>query len=197
VKKRIVIGIGNPGPEYEGTRHNIGFLVCDELASRAGAPFSKAPYPAQVAQARVKNAVLVLVKPLTYVNLTGELIPPLRAEHAELEDPANLMVVVDDADLPLGRIRIRERGSSGGHNGLKSIIDGLEGREFPRLRVGIGRRTGTALRDHVLSRFDKTERPEVEEVVRRSADAVTTWALSGITICMNEFNRDPKDRKEP
>lgn len=185
-----MIGIGNPGREYEGTRHNIGFRVCDEIAARGKVSFSKAPYPAQIAEVQVKNAILSLVKPLTYVNLTGELVKPLG-----IDDPTALMVVVDDADLPVGRIRIRAKGSSGGHNGLKSIIEHLGGDDFPRLRVGIGRRPGMALRDHVLQTFDKVEMPAVEQVTKRAADAVTTWALSGITICMNQFNRDPKADK--
>jgi PTH1 family peptidyl-tRNA hydrolase len=195
VKRRIVIGIGNPGVDYEGTRHNIGFRVCDELASRGKVSFSKAPYPAKVAEVQVKNAILSLVKPLTYVNLTGELVGPLKSQHGEL-DPETLMVVVDDADLPLGRIRIRAKGSSGGHNGLKSIIEHLGGDNFPRLRVGIGRQSGAPLREHVLSPFDKAEQPVVDEVTRRAADAVTCWALSGITVCMNQFNREPEEKKE-
>lgn len=189
-KVRVVVGLGNPGEEYASTRHNAGFFVCDRLASRAGVSFSRAPYPAQVARLRIKNVVLHLVKPMTYMNLCGQVVGSLRAEWPDL--PEILMIVLDDADLPLGKLRIRPAGSSGGHRGLGSMIDALGTDRVARLRIGVGR-SRSDLKEHVLAPFTRDELPVVTAAVERAADAATRWALEGIERCMNEFNREPPE----
>lgn len=190
-KLRIVLGIGNPGPEYDGTRHNIGWRVLDELAGRAGARFARSrELHAETAEARFKSATALLVKPLTYVNRTGELVPGLLRLSEELEE--SMLVVCDDANLSLGRIRIRRSGSSGGHNGLQSLAEGLGGVGFARLRIGIERVSGPRMKDHVLGRFDPPEEKPAAEAAARAADAVVTWALEGIVRCMNLYNREPE-----
>jgi PTH1 family peptidyl-tRNA hydrolase len=190
MRTRIVIGIGNRGSKYAGTRHNIGFEVLDALARRLEASFRPARFPAEVAEGRHKNAKLVLVKPATFVNDSGDVIGPLRAEHEDLEE--RLLVVCDDMDLPLGRLRARPKGSSGGHHGLDSIMAALGTSGFARLRIGIGR-PGSGAVDHVLSKFTRDELQAADGAVRRAADAVTDWALCGIEHCMNLFNREPEE----
>jgi PTH1 family peptidyl-tRNA hydrolase len=195
VKRRIILGLGNPGEEYAGTRHNIAWRVLDALASRIGARFRvEKGIHAETTEGRLKNAVLVLVKPLTFMNRSGQVIPALRRLQEDLEK--SLLVVCDDVNLPLGRIRIRSSGSSGGHNGLQSLIDSLPGEGFHRLRIGVDRAPGSRMKDHVLSQFEPDEEERLPAVVTRSTDAVAAWALSGITRCMNEFNRDPEEKEK-
>ena len=173
---KAIVGLGNPGPKYHGTRHNIGFAVLDELSRRASAEFGSAPVDALVARWKDRDALLV--KPLTFMNASGEAIGAL-LRYFRI-DPADLLVVVDDVQLPLARLRSRPRGSAGGHNGLKSIIS-LLGEEFARLRIGVGRGdTRRDLADHVLARFDKDEAAEVERMTVRAADAAETFIASGI-----------------
>jgi PTH1 family peptidyl-tRNA hydrolase len=194
-KLRIVLGIGNPGPEYDGTRHNIGWRVLDELARRAGARFARSQeLRAETAEARFKNAAALLVKPLTFVNRTGELVPGLLRLSEDLEE--SMLVVCDDANLPLGRIRVRRSGSSGGHNGLQSLAEALGGSAFARLRIGIERVAGPRMKDHVLGRFDSQEEKPASDAAARAADAVVAWALEGIDRCMNLYNRE-REPEEP
>jgi peptidyl-tRNA hydrolase, PTH1 family len=187
---RAIVGLGNPGPKYRGTRHNIGFAVVDALASRAGVSFEQGPVEALVARWRrppgdAADAVL-LAKPLTFMNASGEAVGGL-LRYYKIE-PADLLVIVDEVQLPLGRLRARLRGSAGGHNGLKSIIAHL-GEEFSRLRVGVGRGdTRRDLADHVLARFDTDEAGEVERMTTRAADAAETFITSGIAAVMNQYN---------
>jgi PTH1 family peptidyl-tRNA hydrolase len=181
---KLIVGLGNPGPKYRGTRHNIGFAVADELARRAGAEFESAPAEALIARWRQQNALIV--KPLTFMNASGEAVGGL-ARYFKI-DPADLLVITDEVQLPLARLRARPRGSAGGHNGLKSIVAHL-GEEFARLRVGVGR--GDARRDladHVLATFDQDERDEVERMTVRAADAAEMFIASGIAAVMNGFN---------
>lgn len=193
---RAIFGLGNPGPRYAGTRHNVGFAVIDELARRAAIAFESAPADALVAKWRrgagapgldnVGGDVVLLVKPLTFMNESGQAVGEL-ARYFKIDVP-DLLIVVDDVQLPLGKLRARARGSAGGHNGLKSIIAHL-GDEFPRLRVGVGRgedRRGLA--DHVLSRFEPDERDEAERMTSRAADAAETFITSGIAAVMNTYN---------
>jgi PTH1 family peptidyl-tRNA hydrolase len=181
---KLIAGLGNPGARYKGTRHNVGFEVIDELARRAGLAFESAPAEAIVARWRASDALLV--KPLTFMNHSGQAIGEL-ARYFKIE-VADLLVVVDEAQLPLGKLRARARGSAGGHNGLKSVIAHL-GDEFSRLRIGVGRGDDRRdLADHVLAKFDKDESAEVERMTARAADASETFITSGIEAVMNRFN---------
>ena len=182
---RLIVGLGNPGGKYRGTRHNIGFAVVDELARRRSVEFDSSPVEALVAKVRGVEPVL-LAKPLTFMNASGEAVGAL-TRYFKL-DPADLMVVVDEAQLPLGKLRARARGSAGGHNGLKSLIAHL-GEEFARLRVGVGRgEMRRDLADHVLARFDADEAAEVERMTTRAADASEMFITSGIEAVMNAYN---------
>lgn len=185
---KLVVGLGNPGPQYQGTRHNIGFAVADELARRAGATFASSPVEALVAKVRGTGdrPPVLLAKPMTFMNRSGEAVGGL-VRYFKIE-PADLLVIVDEVQLPLARLRARPRGSAGGHNGLKSIEAHL-GAEYARLRVGVGR--GAARRDladHVLARFDRDEATEVEAMTARAADAAETFMTEGIDAMMNRFN---------
>jgi peptidyl-tRNA hydrolase, PTH1 family len=183
---KIVVGLGNPGRQYEGTRHNVGWMVLDRLAERAGwSGRAKARDAAAVVRGRHDGLDLVLVKPTTYMNLSGVAVRKVLArERAPLSD---MLVVVDDFALPLGRIRVREQGSAGGHNGLRSIVGELGSQKFARLRVGIGEPSRNAI-DHVLSRFRPAERALLEEVLDAAADAVEDWAREGPARAANRWN---------
>jgi PTH1 family peptidyl-tRNA hydrolase len=181
---KAIVGLGNPGAKYQGTRHNIGFAVLDELGRRAAVEFGAAPVDALIARWRDRDALLV--KPLTFMNASGDAVGAL-LRYFRIE-PVDLLVVVDEVQLPLARLRARPHGSAGGHNGLKSIVAHL-GEGFPRLRIGVGR--GDARRnlaDHVLTRFDKDEAAEVEQMTMRAADAAEAFIASGIEAVMNGFN---------
>ena len=185
---KAIVGLGNPGEKYRGTRHNIGFAVIDELARRAGiGQFDQAPVDALVARWRAADREPgLLAKPLTFMNASGEAIGGL-LRYFKI-DANDLLIVVDEVQLPLGKLRARARGSAGGHNGLKSIVAYI-GDEFSRLRIGVGR--GDARRDladHVLARFDKDEAAEVERMTTRAADAAETFIAGGIAEVMNRFN---------
>jgi peptidyl-tRNA hydrolase, PTH1 family len=183
---KAIVGLGNPGPPYHGTRHNVGFAVVDELARRAGAAFESAPADALVAKWRVGGEAVLLVKPLTFMNNSGQAVGEL-ARYFKV-DARDLLVIVDEVQLPLGRLRARARGAAGGHNGLKSVIAHL-GDEFGRLRLGVGRGDERRdLADHVLARFDKDEAAEAERMIARAADAAGTFIASGIAAVMNEYN---------
>jgi PTH1 family peptidyl-tRNA hydrolase len=183
---KAIVGLGNPGSQYKGTRHNVGFDVVDELARRESVGFESAPAEALIAKWRRADGPVLLVKPLTFMNLSGQAIGELtRYFKIELGD---LIVIVDEVHLPLGKLRARKRGSAGGHNGLKSVIAHL-GDEFSRLRIGVGRGADQRnLADHVLSRFEKDEAVEVERMTARAADAAEMFIASGIEAVMNAFN---------
>jgi PTH1 family peptidyl-tRNA hydrolase len=183
---KAIVGLGNPGPKYHGTRHNIGFAVVDELARRAGVTFESAPAEALIARIRAPREPVLLAKPMTFMNASGQAVSGL-LRYFRIE-PSDLLVVVDEAQLPLARLRAGARGSAGGHNGLKSIVDHL-GQEFSRLRVGVGRGLPERdLADHVLARFDRDEEAEVERMTRAAADAAEMFIGSGIEAVMNGFN---------
>jgi PTH1 family peptidyl-tRNA hydrolase len=184
---KAIVGLGNPGRQYAGTRHNIGFAVVDEVARRWGVPLR--PWKAVADVAVVSGRGAVLVEPLTFMNLSGDAVSRIAAFH-KLE-PADVLVVVDEVQLPLGRLRLRRSGSAGGHNGLKSIIQHI-GSGFPRLRIGIGRGDPKwDLADHVLSRFGQEEREAVTEAVGRAADAVELFVEQDVEAAMNRFNQTP------
>jgi len=187
---KLVAGLGNPGARYRGTRHNVGFEVIDLLASRHGAVFEAAPADAMQARWRRADDVVLLVKPLTFMNISGAAVSGLMRYFKVA--PADALIVTDDVNLPLGRLRLRASGTEGGHNGLRSIADQLGSIEYPRLRIGVGR--GDARRDladHVLARFEPEEQPGMEAAIARAADAVEVWLADGLAKAMNTFNRSP------
>lgn len=184
---KLIAGLGNPGARYRGTRHNIGFDVLDELASRHSLTFEAAPAEALQARWRTGDGVL-LVKPLTYMNLSGEAIGALGRYYRV--DTSDILVVCDDVNLPVGRLRARASGSDGGHNGLKSVAQHLGTTAYTRLRVGVGR--GDERRDlagHVLAGFEPEETTAVREAITRSADAIELWVSQGLAPVMNTYNR--------
>jgi PTH1 family peptidyl-tRNA hydrolase len=183
---KAIVGLGNPGSQYKGTRHNVGFDVIDEIARRQSVGFESAPAEALIAKWRRPEEAVLLVKPLTFMNLSGQATGEL-ARYFKIE-VTDLIVVVDEVHLPLGKLRARKRGSAGGHNGLKSVIAHL-GDEFARLRLGVGRGADQRnMADHVLSRFEKDEMAEVERMTARAADAAEMFITSGIEAVMNAFN---------
>jgi PTH1 family peptidyl-tRNA hydrolase len=189
---KLIVGLGNPGREYRETRHNVGFLIVDEIARRHGLSWSMAP--SQVPDAFVTKKYgtdpLLLAKPLTYMNRSGDAVAAL-ARYYDIAS-ADLLIVIDEAALPFGKLRARARGSAGGHNGLKSIIERLGTQEFPRLRLGVGRGDGRRdLADHVLATFESEERTELESVIARAADAAEMFAVDDIFKVMNVYNPDP------
>jgi PTH1 family peptidyl-tRNA hydrolase len=183
---KLIVGLGNPGRRYAGTRHNVGFEVLDAIAARYRLEWESAKADAVIAKWRAKGALLA--KPVTFMNLSGHAVGELlRFYKIELPD---LFVVVDDVNLELGRLRTRGGGSAGGHNGLKSLIAQLGTDEFSRLRIGVGR--GDARRDladHVLATFEPDERPIVAEAVARAAEAVELFIAEGVEPVMNRYNR--------
>ena len=188
---KLIVGLGNPGSEYHGTRHNIGFEVVDEVAARWDVIFRSAPADAVLAKSPgVPGAreAAILVKPLTFMNRSGLAVGSLqRYYRVALSD---LLVVAEDVNLQLGRLRARRQGSAGGHNGLRSVIELLGTKQFSRLRIGVGRGDRRhRLAGRVLSRFDSGERPEMDDAVRRAAAAVDLFVDSGIEPVMNRFNR--------
>jgi PTH1 family peptidyl-tRNA hydrolase len=183
---KLIVGLGNPGAQYKGTRHNIGFAVIDEIARRAAVGFESAPAEAVIAKWRRPDGGALLAKPLTFMNLSGQAVGEI-ARYFKVDVP-DVLIVVDEVQLPLGRLRARARGSAGGHNGLKSVIAHL-GDDFSRLRIGVGRgEQQRDLADHVLSRFEKEEAAEVERMTTRAADAAEMFITSGIEAVMNAFN---------
>jgi PTH1 family peptidyl-tRNA hydrolase len=184
---KLIVGLGNPGDEYRDTRHNVGFMVVDTIAKRHALGWR---HRDQVMLAKNFGADAFLVaKPLTYVNRSGDAVGELMRYYDV--GPADLLVVVDEAALPFGRLRARARGSAGGHNGLKSIIERLETTEFARLRLGVGRGDPRReLADHVLARFEPDERAELEAFIARAADAAEMFTVEGIEKVMNEYNPD-------
>jgi len=181
---KAIVGLGNPGREYNGTRHNVGFEVVDELARRWNAGLKKWKATADVAVVKDRDAALV--EPRTYMNQSGQAVAAIMTFYKIR--PADVLIVVDEVQLPLGRLRFRPSGSAGGHNGLKSVIEHV-GSEFPRLRIGIERGDRQRdLADRVLSRFESTERDTIARAIQRAADAVEVFVADGIAVAMNRFN---------
>ena len=188
---KLIVGLGNPGREYRETRHNVGFLVVDEIARRHNVGWAAGP--SQIAETLVGKKFgaepLLLAKPLTYMNLSGDAVAGL-ARYFDIAHE-DLFVVVDEAALPFGKLRARARGSAGGHNGLKSVIERLGTTEFSRLRLGVGRGDGRRdLADHVLAKFERGEQADLETLIARAADAAEMFAAEGISKVMNVYNPD-------
>lgn len=184
---KLIVGLGNPGREYETTRHNIGFMVIDELSKRWNIPLNQQKFKGIYGSGVVGGEKVVLLKPLTYMNLSGESIRPLMDFYKlDVED---FVVMYDDLDLPVGKLRLRMKGSAGGHNGIKSTIAHLGTQEFNRIRIGIDRpKNGMKVVDYVLGRFTSEEMPEVQHSINKSADACEKWLTVPFFQVMNTFN---------
>jgi PTH1 family peptidyl-tRNA hydrolase len=188
----LVLGLGNPGARYADTRHNAGWWVVETLVDRwAARPGEHAP-EYRSWRSEFAGRAVELMAPLTFMNRSGEALAAWSARH-EL-DPGSMLVIADDVYLPLGMVRLKGRGSSGGHRGLESIEAWLQSREYARLRIGIGAAEGAGLREHVLEEPSKDERVVLEETIRTAADAVECWVGEGLLAAMNRFNR--RVRKE-
>lgn len=184
----LVVGLGNPGDKYDGTRHNVGFLVADELGERGNFPIQRLKFKALTGAATIGGASVLVMKPTTYMNLSGEAVG--EAARFYKLDPGHVLVISDDVDLPLGKLRIRTCGSAGGHNGLKSIIQHLGSDQFPRLKVGVGGKPHPDydMADWVLGKIQGEDKKVMDEAVKRAADAVECFLKDGPQKAMNRFN---------
>lgn len=184
---KCIIGLGNPGIKYKDTRHNVGFMVIDELLDRHNWKLDKEKYRGSYTVEHYNGEKMMLVKPQTYMNLSGECIRPLM-EYYNLA-PEDIVVIYDDLDLPTGKIRLRQKGGHGGHNGIRSTIDQLGTKDFPRMRIGIGRPTGQMkVPDYVLGTFQE-ELAEAQESIKKAADACEAWMGTTFLQVMNDFNK--------
>jgi PTH1 family peptidyl-tRNA hydrolase len=183
---KLIVGLGNPGREYERTRHNVGFMVLDRLAEQHATRFNEKRSQSQVARVRLDDQEVMLAKPQTYMNLSGRAVQGLLAGHDIRPD--QLLVVYDDFDLPLGTLRLRERGSAGTHNGMRSIIECLGTEDFARLRLGIGPAEGLSARDYVLADFDEQAWKVFELARERAVEAIDIFLREGAPAAMNRFN---------
>lgn len=185
----IIAGLGNPGREYARTRHNVGFEAVDALAGKYGIDVTTGKFKALIGKGLIEGQRVLLVKPLTYMNLSGESLREA-ADFFKVDVASELIVIHDDISLPPGQLRIRAKGSAGGHNGLKSIIAQLGTQEFLRIKVGVGEKPADGdLVNHVLGRFPKEERVLMDEVIARAASAAVCLMTEGLEKAMNEYNR--------
>lgn len=192
---KIIAGLGNPGKEYENTKHNVGFLTIDILAEKYGIKVNKIKFKGLVGEGMIGTEKVILVKPQTYMNLSGQCIREIVAFYKlDMED---LVVIYDDIDLPMGNLRIRKKGSAGTHNGMRSIIYDLQDDGFPRVRVGIGGERKGDLANYVISGFSGDDRKLIEEAIVKAADAVTCLVEDGIDRAMVDYNtKKPKVKKQ-
>ena len=189
---KVIVGLGNPGPKYAGTRHNVGFEVIDYLAAAPHCGPFRAKFQSLVAELKEGGEPVLLVKPETFMNLSGRAVRQV-VDFYKLA-PTDLLVVSDDFNLPLGKLRARSKGSHGGQNGLRDIQQQLGTDEYPRLRIGVGQPGPGEAVDHVLSRFKPGDRKAIEEAVAKAADAALVWVRQGIEACMNRAN-GPEEQK--
>ncbi len=189
MRVKVVVGLGNPGSRYRDSRHNVGFAVIDELSRRHGIAPTSFSSVSLLGRGTVSGERVILVKPITYMNLSGRAV--VEVQRYFRVPPTDTLVVADDVNLPLARLRARAMGSAGGHNGLQSIIEALATENFPRLRIGVGRGNDRRdLSDHVLARFEADEVARMVATIERAADAAERFVSDGIEQVMNEFNRD-------
>lgn len=184
---RLIVGLGNPGPEYKNTRHNIGFMAVEAMAARYGVDKQQSKYNAMIAHCLIGGEKALLLKPLTYMNLSGRSVQPVM-QFYKLQ-PRELMVIYDDMDLPLGKLRIRKSGGPGGHKGMLSIIGALGTQDFPRMRVGIDRPLHHDNVNWVLSQFGSEEKACIQSTIDSTVEAVEKWIKLGIDAVMNQYNR--------
>jgi len=184
---RLIVGLGNPGKKYADTRHNVGYQFVDSVAESQGLASARRQFHAQIIDGKIAGHRVLLAKPLTFMNLSGNAVGSL--VHFYKLDPSDLLVIYDDLDLPLGKARLRPQGGSGGHKGMKSIIERLGTQEFARLRIGIGRpRSGEPV-SYVLKSFSEDEKIEMDRTFARARDALIVWMNDGIDLAMNDLNR--------
>ena len=192
---KAIIGLGNPGMKYAGTRHNIGFDAVTAIADKYNLSINNKKFKGVYADGHIAGEKVLLVQPQTFMNLSGECVREV-ADFYKL-NPDEIIIICDDINLDVGRLRIRKKGSAGGHNGLKNIIAHLGTEEFPRIRVGVGEKTeGWDLADYVLARFDKDSEPVIREALANVVGAVETWISEGIDAAMNRFNVSAKKKEE-
>ncbi|MCJ7856222.1 aminoacyl-tRNA hydrolase [Lachnospiraceae bacterium NSJ-143] len=191
---KLIVGLGNPGKDYSGTRHNIGFAVIDEMSREYSIDVNKGKFKGVLGEGRIGGQKVLLLKPLTYMNLSGESVREVCDFYKiPVED---IIIIYDDISLPVGGLRIREKGSAGGHNGVKSIIAHLKTDEFARIKIGVGSKPdGGDLVNHVLGRFSKDDSAVIDDAVKRGAKAAAAIVATGAKEAMNEFNFVPKDEK--
>jgi len=191
--KKIIVGLGNPGKQYMHTPHNIGFAVIDELAGRFAMNLRRSfRFRASLASGNMEGVQVTLAKPATFMNMSGTVVAAL-VRHKCLTPEEDLIVISDDANLPAGQLRIRPKGSSGGHKGLQSIIHELGHDGFARLRLGIGQAGGASLTEHVLTPFPPAVRVKIENMIAKAADAVAFWLKHGMEATMNMFNKPTEE----
>lgn len=182
----LIVGLGNPGPEYKGTRHNVGFDVIERLAEKHRIKLDKSKHKARYGVGRIGETTVVLVKPLTYMNLSGQAVAPLAKEYSIAPD--HILVVTDDLDLTVGRVRLKPKGSAGGHNGHKSLIQSLGTQDYPRLKIGIGSVDRTQTVDHVLGAFKGDERETIARALVRAVEGAERVVEYGIEAAQNFVN---------
>ena len=182
----MIVGLGNPGSEYRGTRHNVGFDVIDQLADRFKVKLDKSKHSARYGLGSIDGVAVVLVKPLTFMNRSGQSVAPLAREYGLA--PERIVVIADDLDLVVGRTRLKPKGGAGGHNGHKSVIASLGTQDYPRLKIGIGSVDRTETIDHVLGRFTPDERDAVSDGIRRASDGVVSILRDGLEAAQNVVN---------
>ena len=193
---KLVVGLGNPGKQYAGTRHNIGFEVLFELSRRFSAPFARQKFEAEYAELQLQKEKVLLIAPQTYMNLSGQSVQKFCSFYHLA--PADVLVVCDDLNLPLGKLRMRASGSAGGQKGLQNITQLLGTQDVARLRVGIDPPpSGRDAKDWVLGAFSKSELSLVETAVQQAAQAVETWVTQGLAAAMNRFNPEPESERPP
>ena len=181
----MIVGLGNPGGEYRGTRHNVGFDVIEALAERARIKVSAGRHQALTGQGEIAGVPVLLARPLTFMNMSGRSVAPW-ARQLGLR-PDQILVIADDVDLPVGRLRMRGKGSAGGHNGHKSIIQTLGTQDYPRLKVGVGAAEDGMI-DHVLGRFTPEERTDIRDAIQRAVEGIEIWLSDGLEAAMNRIN---------
>ncbi len=182
----LIVGLGNPGAEYAGTRHNVGFEVVELLGRRHGIPLRKRALRSVIGDGTIENQRVILARPMTYMNLSGEAVGAIARRYRI--PPEDIIVVVDDIALPIGTVRLRLKGSDGGHNGLESIERHLNTREYSRIRIGVGHAHPGRMVDHVLSRFRPDEREPIQNAIERAADSIETALKHDFAVAMNKFN---------
>lgn len=186
---KLIVGLGNPGLKYKNTRHNIGFLVIEKLAKELGIRFNKKQGKGLIGEGKINSEKLVLLKPLTYMNLSGSSVSAVAVKKKIL--PQDLLIICDDVNLKVGTLRLRNKGSDGGHNGLKSIIKEVGTNDFSRLRLGVGRdNKSDFLSNFVLASFGKLEKKIVNKIIDTATQACINWVNFGPEVAMNRFNKD-------
>jgi PTH1 family peptidyl-tRNA hydrolase len=187
---KLIVGLGNPGADYERSRHNVGWMIIDAFARKFRIAVDRHEKSSMTGQGQVAGGTIKLARPLTYMNLSGDAVRLLANAYTDSTD--DVMIVYDDIDLPLGKLRIRDKGSAGTHNGMRSVVATLATERFPRLRFGVRGGDYGRLRDYVLDDFTPEEMPVVEEAIGRAVDALVLFARGDLRRAMNLFNRDPE-----